>query len=96
MTWSNGHSSSRIDRIYATEGLNKLIKYEEIFETTISDHKLVIAKINTEEQILKKPRFNLWKLNESVLECEYIDTEIKRMPEKKKRILKRVFTSELN
>jgi exonuclease III len=71
-TWTNGHQSSRIDRIYCQDNLSKMFKYVNILETTVSDHKFVLCEIDTKTGTTKKNNTNLWKLNESVLESERV------------------------
>jgi hypothetical protein len=75
-TWSNGHQSSRIDRFYCDSSLSKMCSYENIYETSLSDHKLVVCKVQFNEKSEKKKKISLWKLNESILEYEYVHEKI--------------------
>ena len=71
-TWSNGHQSSSIDRLYCDSSLPKMCSYENIYETSLSDHKLEWCKVKLNEKSEKKKKLSLWKLNESILEYEYV------------------------
>ena len=76
MTWTNGHQSSRIDRMYASEDLGLLVKYEKVIEFGMSDHRMVISKLILNKERSIKKNFS-WKLNESILEDIQVDTGIR-------------------
>ncbi len=77
MTWSSGMRESRIDRFYLSNQNNIEMSYLRTNETTLSDHKMVLAECliktrsNREQKIYKK--YSGWKLNEKVLECEEVE-----------------------
>ena len=75
-TWSNGYKSSRIDRFYTQNHLVKNCKYIEILETSVSDHKLVLCEMTFNNCFKKRRKLNIWKLNESILEHDYIHNNV--------------------
>ena len=83
ITWSNGHQFSRIDRMYASNQLVNKCKYKEILETSMSDHRMVVTEVsssihnNNNNRIRKK--LGLWKLNESILQQDYIQNKVKNI-----------------
>ena len=78
MTWTNGHQSSRIDRIYFHNNLNLEAKYVENIFFPMSDHRMIKAKVLVrDKRVSKLKRDCLWKLNESILDEEYIESGVK-------------------
>ena len=75
-TWTNGYHSSRIDRFYTQKHLVKNCKYIEILETSVSDHKLVLCEMNLNNCVNKRVKLNIWKLNDSVLDHEYVHNSV--------------------
>ena len=76
MTWSSGNKASRIDRIYIKSSKVKGVYQENVFMYE-SDHRLVIATINSLDNTIKKSKCNLWKLNETVLEDQLVKNKIR-------------------
>ena len=72
MTWTNGTSYSRIDRIYVKQENNSFLKseYNNVINTLHSDHKAITAKIKINVKIKKIIRQKSWKLNYMILEAE--------------------------
>lgn len=69
MTWGNNGCFSRIDRIYVSDLFYESVRYIEIIETTKSDHKAVLAKINFLKLCKNENKiYNPWKLNDTILE----------------------------
>ena len=69
MTWGNNGCFSKIDRVYVSEQLFDCVRYIDIFETTRSDHKAILASLDFKmnKKSKKKKFYNPWKLNESIL-----------------------------
>ena len=81
-TWSNGNNlKSRIDRFYCDSLFLKNCVYKEIFETSMSDHKMVVCEIDVDKNIKKRKKTGLWKLNESVLENDSVSEGIVKICE---------------
>ena len=56
-----------------------MCKYIDICETSMSDHKMIICQIKTNEKIEKINKNFLWKLNENILENKKVDDGIKNI-----------------
>ncbi|RNA33611.1 hypothetical protein BpHYR1_004315 [Brachionus plicatilis] len=70
-TWTNGSQYSRIDRLYFRTNKQINLNYCNFFTTSMSDHKIIISKLNFTNVSTLKGSFkksNEWKLNERVLE----------------------------
>ena len=79
MTWSNGIQSSRLDRFYHEKDADLSISYSDNIYLSMSDHNMVIANLEYDEDHINKPypkKDNGWKLNESVLDDEKVDEDI--------------------
>ena len=78
MTWTNGHQSSRIDRLYFQNFLNFEASYVENILFPMSDHRMIKAKVCIKDKrVFKIKKQCLWKLNESILDEDNIDDGIK-------------------
>ena len=80
MTWSNGTQASRIDRFYIKNIISDDMQYHSNVYCQYSDHKLVISELNFGNLHKIKKHTNsyndTWKLNESVLDDEYVNQQI--------------------
>ncbi|CAF1140466.1 unnamed protein product [Brachionus calyciflorus] len=80
-TWTNGHSTPRIDRMYLKNKENILsLKYSECISNSISDHKNVISELSilNPSKIRNFKKNSDWKLNENVLENKKVNNYILR------------------
>ena len=82
MTWTNNKISSKIDKLYYYKGLNMKCKYNEIKETSKSDHKAVFITckfhtVNKKKENIKK--FKPWRLKDIILEDEMVKEGIKEI-----------------
>ena len=78
-TWTNGHSTSRIDRLYLRNKEKILsLNYSECISNSISDHKIVISDLSILKSIkIRKFKKNSdWKLNENILENKKVNNYI--------------------
>ena len=79
MTWANKNHSSRIDRIYHKNDFPFKLLYLKTIESGMSDHKMVVARIDMSEYIsIPKKKYH-WKLNESILNDENICERIRKI-----------------
>ena len=80
MTWSNGLQSSRIDRFYSNEKSLTSFNYFNNINFTMSDHRLIITKIEYTESSKNKlysfKKDRSWKLNENVLNDQLVNNKI--------------------
>ena len=80
MTWSNGVQASRIDRFYLNENINANFYYVKNINFTMSDHTLIISRLEYTEfgsfNINKLKKDTNWKLNENVLNDEFVNNKI--------------------
>lgn len=82
ITWSNNKAASRIDRLYFIANKNINLKYKDTKIFPQSDHRIVICEININKNVDKEKYKNKrWILNDSILDDEYIDIQIKHICE---------------
>ena len=85
MTWTNGSKSSRIDRFYTKSYIIEKMKYISNIHWSMSDHKMVISELDVKKSNLRNEelysRSDTWKLNESILDDEYVNKQIIKLCE---------------
>ena len=86
MTWTNNTVSSKIDKLYYFKQLNIKCKYNEIKETSKSDHKAVFINFEFKE-IRKKKEENIlkyrpWRLKNIILEDKIVKEGVEKICKK--------------
>ena len=78
-TWKSGQNNSTIDKFFINSNQNISYSLFKNQINTLSDHNFIASSVSfcRSKEKFKYKKGNLWKLNEEVLENEYVDNYIK-------------------